>query len=181
MALDASSDHRRPVESAAISCPAWRSSATRFAASTSFVRTRRGPTAPSSPISVPTTTPFGHVLAGTDALVHLAAVAGESDFAAAFDSHVRLTHRVLDGARRLTLAGWSTPSNNHAVGFTPRRLVPTDVRLRPDTLYGFGKAAAEALCSLYHDRHGLAVACLRIGAFRPAPPRCRSCRCAVAG
>jgi uronate dehydrogenase len=82
---------------------------------------------------------------------------------------------VLDGARRLDVGRVVYASSNHAVGFTPRvELVPTDVRLRPDTLYGFGKAAAEALCSLYHDRHGLAVACLRIGAFRP---RVASCRC----
>jgi uronate dehydrogenase len=111
-----------------------------------------------------------HVLAGTDSVVHLAAIAGESDFAAALDSHVRLTHRVLDGARRLDVGRVVYASSNHVVGFTPRaEHVPTDVRLRPDTLYGFGKAAAEALCSLYHDRHGLDVACLRIGAFRPRP------------
>ena len=34
-------------------------------------------------------------------------------------------------------------------------MLPTDTRTRPDTFYGVGKAACEALCSLYHDRHGL--------------------------
>ncbi len=47
--------------------------------------------------------------------------------------------------------------------------MPVDTRIRPDTLYGFGKAAAEALCSLYHDRYGMAIACLRIGTFRERP------------
>ena len=47
--------------------------------------------------------------------------------------------------------------------------MPIGTRARPDTFYGVGKAAAEALCSLYHDRHGIAVACLRIGSFRDRP------------
>jgi uronate dehydrogenase len=48
-------------------------------------------------------------------------------------------------------------------------MVGVDTRVRPDSFYGVGKAASEALCSLYHDRHGLAVACLRIGSFRDRP------------
>lgn len=109
-------------------------------------------------------------MAGVDAIVHLAAIAGETDFATAVDSHVRLTHRVLDNAARHGVGRVVYASSNHAVGFTPRaELVPADTRARPDTFYGFGKAAAEALCSLYHDRYGLDVACLRIGSFRERP------------
>ena len=110
------------------------------------------------------------VLTGVEAVVHLAAIAGESDFGAALDSHVGLTHRVLEGARRLNVGRIVYASSNHAVGFTPREsMVPIGTRVRPDTFYGFGKAAAEALCSLYHDRHGLSIACLRIGSFRQRP------------
>jgi uronate dehydrogenase len=110
------------------------------------------------------------VLTGADAVVHLAAIAGESDFATALDSHLGLTHRVLEGARDLNVGRVVYASSNHAVGFTPRAsMVPIETRVRPDTFYGVGKAAAEALCSLYHDRHGLAVACLRIGSFRERP------------
>ncbi|HEU4842588.1 MAG TPA: NAD(P)-dependent oxidoreductase [Ilumatobacteraceae bacterium] len=110
------------------------------------------------------------VLAGADAVVHLAAIAAETDFATALDTHVRLTHRVLEamvsgGVGRIVYA-----SSNHAVGFTPRAAsLPVATRARPDSFYGVGKAAAEALCSLYHDRHGTAVACLRIGSFRDRP------------
>ena len=39
----------------------------------------------------------------------------------------------------------------------------------PDTYYGVGKVATEALGSLYHDRYGMAVAALRIGTFRDRP------------
>ena len=110
------------------------------------------------------------VLTGADAVVHLAAMAGESDFPTALDAHVGLTHRLLEGARQLNVGRVVYASSNHAVGFTPRAsMVPIETRIRPDTFYGFGKAAAEALCSLYHDRHGLAVACLRIGSFRECP------------
>jgi uronate dehydrogenase len=110
------------------------------------------------------------VLTDADAVVHLAAIVDETDFATAVDTHLRLTHRVLEGARALGVGRVVYASSNHAVGFTPRAsMVPIDTRARPDTYYGFGKAAAEALCSLFHDRHGLAVACLRIGSFRERP------------
>ena len=57
----------------------------------------------------------------------------------------------------------------------PRRdLVSDDARPRPDTFYGVGKVAAEALLSLYADRYGIdAVAC-RIGSFRDRPETVRN-------
>jgi uronate dehydrogenase len=110
------------------------------------------------------------VLSDADAVVHLAANPGESDFAEAIDSHLRLTHRVLEEARGAGIGRIVYASSNHAVGFTPRAaMVRVDTRIRPDTLYGFGKAAAEALCSLYHDRYRMAIACVRIGTFRERP------------
>jgi uronate dehydrogenase len=113
---------------------------------------------------------IGAVFAGADAIVHLAAVAAESDFATALQTHLALTHRVLEAARVAGVGRVVYASSNHAVGFTPRAaMVPVDTRARPDSFYGFGKAAAEALCSLYHDRYGLDIACLRIGSFRERP------------
>lgn len=110
------------------------------------------------------------VMTGADAVVHLAAVAAESDFETAIETHLRVTHRVLEHAFELGVGRVVYASSNHAVGFTPRaELVRVGTRPRPDSFYGFGKAAAESLCSLYHDRFGLAVACLRIGSFRDEP------------
>jgi uronate dehydrogenase len=107
---------------------------------------------------------------GADAVVHLAAIASETDFDTAADSHIGLTHRVLDAAVAHRVPRVVYASSNHAVGFTPRTsMLAVDARARPDSFYGFGKAACEALCSLYHDRHGLTVACLRIGSFRDRP------------
>ena len=110
------------------------------------------------------------LMEGTDAVVHLAAIASETDFATAVDSHIGMTHRVLEAAVANRVPRVVYASSNHAVGFTPRTpMVAVDARARPDSFYGFGKAACEALCSLYHDRHGLTVACLRIGSFRDRP------------
>ena len=38
------------------------------------------------------------LMEGADAVVHLAAIASETDFVTAVDSHLGLTHRVLDAA-----------------------------------------------------------------------------------
>ena len=114
------------------------------------------------------------VLAGCDAVVHLASIAGETSFETALDTHLRTTHSVLEAMRGASVPRIVYASSNHAVGFTPRTArVGVAVRQRPDTFYGLGKAAAEALCSLYVDRHDLQAVCLRIGSFddRPATRR----------
>ena len=110
------------------------------------------------------------VVADADAVVHLAAIARETDFDTALDTHLRLTHRLLAHAHASGVGRVVYASSNHAVGFTPRADLVTDAeRPRPDTFYGFGKIAAEALCSLYHDWYGIEIACLRIGSFRARP------------
>ena len=40
---------------------------------------------------------------------------------------------------------------------------------RPDSRYGVSKAFAEALASLYADKHGIGFLCTRIGNFGPKP------------
>lgn len=109
-----------------------------------------------------------------DAVVHLAGHPDELDLPGSFTSHVLTTGVLLDamvahGVRRFVYA-----SSNHAVGRTPRReRVSVDARPRPDTFYGVGKVAAEAVMSLYADRRGIdAVAC-RIGSFLPEPVHTR--------
>ena len=81
-----------------------------------------------------------------------------------------LTHRVLEAMRRHGVGRIVYASSNHAVGFTPRvATLPVRHGPRPDSFYGLGKVAGEGLCSLYHDRHGIEAACLRIGSFRERP------------
>jgi uronate dehydrogenase len=110
------------------------------------------------------------LLRGCAGVVHLAANPNETSFEEALDSHLRLTHSVLEAMLAAGVPRIVYASSNHAVGFTPRvPMVGAGTRHRPDTFYGVGKAACEALCSLYADRHGLAAVCLRIGTFADRP------------
>lgn len=107
-----------------------------------------------------------------EAIVHLAGHPGEADLPDSLTSHTITTAALLDamvahGVRRLVYA-----SSNHAVGRTPRPEsgpLTVDHRPRPDTFYGVGKVAAEAVMSLYADRYDLDVVSCRIGSFLPEP------------
>ena len=121
-------------------------------------------------VDVGDTVALSPLLAGCDAVVHLASEAGETSFETALDTHLRVTHSVLEAMRSARVPRLVYASSNHAVGFTPRAdQVSVHTRPRPDTFYGVGKAACEALCSLYVDRYRLQVACLRIGSFEEIP------------
>jgi uronate dehydrogenase len=109
-------------------------------------------------------------MAGADGVVHLAGIPHEASLPEILQSHVETTAVLLDamvdtGVRRMVYA-----SSNHAVGRTPRAdLVGVGTRPRPDSFYGAGKVAAEALGSLYADRHGIGFLACRIGSFGPRP------------
>jgi len=109
-----------------------------------------------------------------DAVVHLAGNPDEASLPDSLTSHVVTTAALLDAAVAHDVHRFVYASSNHAVGRTPRTdLLGVDTRPRPDTFYGVGKVAAEALLSLYADRYGLdAVAC-RIGSFGPEPTSVR--------
>jgi uronate dehydrogenase len=106
-----------------------------------------------------------------DAVVHLAAVPSETAFDAISEANLRGAFHVfeaarLEGVRRVVFA-----SSNHVTGFYGRddTITPSSAP-RPDTLYGASKVFGEALGSLYADKFGLEVVCLRIGAYEPEPP-----------
>lgn len=114
------------------------------------------------------------VLAGADAVVHLAA---EADAYATWDevlpANVIGAYHVFEAARSAGVGRVVFASSNHAMGMymwdddqfagaTPTQ-VTVDAPLRPDGLYGVSKAWGEALGRLYAERHGIAVVCLRIG------------------
>lgn len=105
-----------------------------------------------------------------DAVVHLAGIPEEASLPDSLTSHVHTTAALLEamvgvGVRRMVYA-----SSNHAVGMSPRTdRLGVDVRPRPDTFYGVGKVAAEAVLSLYADRHGIDAVCCRIGSFLERP------------
>ena len=109
-----------------------------------------------------------------DAVVHLAGNPTEGSLPGSFTSHVVTTAALLDAMVEHDVTRIVYASSNHAVGRTPRtELLTVEARPRPDTFYGVGKVAAEAVMSLYADRYGLdAVAC-RIGSFLPQPETLR--------
>jgi uronate dehydrogenase len=115
---------------------------------------------------------------GATAVVHLAGVLGESTWPAILHSHIQTTYAVLEAARRSGVRRVVLASSNHATGFTPRPpegtlLREQDAPHRPDTYYGVAKATMESLGSLYADRYGLDVVCLRIGSAFPEPTTTR--------
>jgi len=113
--------------------------------------------------------------AGTDAVIHLAALPNERPWEQIAQANIHGTYAVFEAARRAGVPRVVFASSNHAVGFTPAADFPVrDYAFpAPDTYYGVSKAAGEALAALYHHRYGLDAICLRILSCkeRPADPR----------
>lgn len=110
-----------------------------------------------------------------DAVVHLAAHPVEADLPTILTSHLHTAAAVLEAmvahdVRRIVYA-----SSNHAVGRAARTdLLGVDTPPRPDTFYGVGKVAGEALLSLYVDRYGIEAVACRIGSMLPEPTSVRA-------
>jgi uronate dehydrogenase len=114
---------------------------------------------------------------GAAAVVHLGGIASESTWPAISHANIEGTYCVLEAARRAGVPRVVLAGSNHASGYTPRPeqglLTEAGAPPRPDTYYGVSKAAMEALGSLYVDRYGLDVVCLRIGSACPEPTSLR--------
>ncbi|WP_347057915.1 NAD(P)-dependent oxidoreductase [Blastococcus sp. HT6-30] len=114
---------------------------------------------------------------GASAVVHLAGIAGESTWAAISHANIGGTYVALEAARQAGVPRVVLASSNHATGYTERPsdglLREVDAPPRPDTYYGVSKVAMEALGSLYADRYGLDVVCLRIGSAFAEPTTTR--------
>ena len=112
-----------------------------------------------------------------DVVIHLGGISGGgATWGEYLDVNVDGTRVVLEAARRSGVTKVIVASSNHAVGFHPivdGETVPDDLLPRPDSYYGVSKAVGESLGSLYHDRYGMDVVCLRIGSYleRPTAPR----------
>jgi uronate dehydrogenase len=119
----------------------------------------------------------GDAVAGAAAVVHLAGISGESTWPAISHANIEGTYCVLEAARQARVSRVVLASSNHATGYTPRPdgglLREADAPPRPDTYYGVSKVTMEALGSLYADRYGMDVVCLRIGSAFPEPTTVR--------
>lgn len=108
---------------------------------------------------------------GVSAVIHLGGHSLERPWPDVLDVNINGTYSVLEAARRQGVPRVVLASSNHAVGFHPRAGGEAGDYLfpRPDTFYGVSKVALEALGSLYADRYGLDVVCVRIGSCFERP------------
>ena len=112
-----------------------------------------------------------------------------------FTATIAATYNAFEASRRSGVRRVIFASSNHVTGLYERDhpysaivsgayegldpgqipMLDAATAIRPDSLYGVGKAFGEALGRLYAEEHGLSVVCLRIGtvnaADRPRNPR----------
>jgi uronate dehydrogenase len=119
----------------------------------------------------------GKACQDVDAVLHLGGISTEAPFDDILSVNVAGTHNLLRAAVDAGVSRVILASSNHAVGYYRRSTdvpsgsdgLPDDLPPRPDTYYGWSKAAVEALGSLFHDRFGIDVIALRIGSCFAEP------------
>lgn len=117
------------------------------------------------------------VTRGVDCVVHLAGVPREAEWERILPNNFVATYNLFEAARRNGVKRVVFASSNHVTGFhRVGRPVDPAMPARPDSRYGVSKVFGEALGRLYADKHGLSVACLRIGSFRERPQNARELR-----
>lgn len=114
-------------------------------------------------------------LDGVDLVVHFGGHSREQSWEDIATVNVDGTRLLLDAARRAGVRHILLASSTHAVGFHPVPTAPVrELAPRPDSLYGVGKVAMEALGAVYADRHGMRVVNARIGTVEQRPNNVRS-------
>ena len=107
---------------------------------------------------------------GVDAVVHLAGYSVEGPWEGILSANIVGCYNVFEAARRNGVKRILFPTSNHATGFYRRdQTIDHRVYPRPDSRYGVSKVFGEALGSLYADKYGMEVFCMRIGNVNPAP------------
>ena len=107
---------------------------------------------------------------GVDAVVHLGGYSVEGPWEGILSANIIGCYNVFEAARRNGVKRILFPTSNHAVGFYRRdQTIDHRVYIKPDSRYGVSKVFGEALGSLYADKYGMEVFCMRIGNVGPAP------------
>lgn len=118
--------------------------------------------------------------AGVTDVVHLGALSVENTWESVLDVNITGTRNVLEVATRNGVARFVFASSNHAVGFYAPQDVAGELAdsagalvdnapARPDTYYGWSKAAGEELVRLYCERGTMRGVAVRIGHCFPEP------------
>ncbi|GAA1595207.1 NAD(P)-dependent oxidoreductase [Kribbella sancticallisti] len=99
-----------------------------------------------------------------DLVIHLGGHSSERPWEQILETNIQGGYVVLEAAYRAGVRRVLLGSSLHAVGYVAARDAASAPVLhpRPDTYYGVGKVALEALGSVYADRFGLTVVSARI-------------------
>ncbi len=110
------------------------------------------------------------VTKGVDAIIHLGGFAVEGPWETILRANIVGCYNLFEAARRNGVKRILFATSNHACGFY-RRDEKIDHRVypRPDSRYGVSKAFGEQIGSLYADKYGLEVFCMRIGNVATLP------------
>jgi uronate dehydrogenase len=110
------------------------------------------------------------LVAGAGRIIHFGGISFETSFERIAAANILGTYNLFEAARRHGAGPIVYASSNHVTGFYTRDdRLDGNARHRPDSLYGVSKAFGEDLASLYVDKYGLDIACLRIGTAAPVP------------
>ena len=113
---------------------------------------------------------FLRISRGVDAIVHLGGYSVEGAWPRILKANITGCHNAYEAARRNGVPRFIFPTSNHAVGFYRRdETIDHRVYPKPDGRYGVSKVFGEALGSLYADKYGLRVLCIRIGNLNERP------------
>jgi uronate dehydrogenase len=102
--------------------------------------------------------------------MHLGGFAVEGPWSVILRANIVGCYNLFEAARRNGVKRILFATSNHATGFY-RRDEKIDHRVypKPDSRYGLSKVFGEQLGSLYADKYGLQVLCIRIGNVNPTP------------
>jgi uronate dehydrogenase len=106
-----------------------------------------------------------------DAIVHLGGFSVEGPWEMILRANIVGCYNLFEAARRNGVKRVLFASSNHATGFYKREeKIDHRVYPKPDSRYGVSKAFGEQIGSLYADKYGMEVFCMRIGNVTVAPP-----------
>jgi uronate dehydrogenase len=110
------------------------------------------------------------VTRGVDAIVHLGGFSVEGPWDEILRANIVGCYNMFEAARLNGVKRILFATSNHAAGFYRRdETIDHRVYPKPDSRYGVSKVFGEQLGSLYADKYGLEVFCMRIGNVGVAP------------
>src|SRR5579859_7090872 len=111
------------------------------------------------------------VTKGVDAILHLGGFSFEGPWEDILRANIVGCYNLFEAACRNGVKRVLFASSNHATGFYKRdEKIDHRVYPKPDSRYGVSKVFGEQIGSLYADKYGMEVFCMRIGNVTVAPP-----------